>query len=109
MHPPIHPSSTANSFFSIAGEPEDYPREHRAQGGVHPGQGTDVPSIHPSSTAYSFFRVAGEPGAYPWEHQAQGGVHPEQGDNPLQGTITYTFTHPFIHYGHFRHANQTTM
>ncbi|KAF4074980.1 hypothetical protein AMELA_G00229430, partial [Ameiurus melas] len=51
----------------------------------------------------------GEPGAYPRNHRAQGRVHPGQGASPSQGTITYTLTHPFIHYGHFRHANQPTM
>ncbi|KAF4075986.1 hypothetical protein AMELA_G00225230 [Ameiurus melas] len=66
------------------------------------------PSIHPSSTAY-LFQGHGELGAYPRKHRAQGGVHPGQGANPSQGTITHTLTHPFIHYGHFRHSNQPTM
>ncbi|KAF4075103.1 hypothetical protein AMELA_G00230800 [Ameiurus melas] len=50
-----------------------------------------------------------EPGAFHRKHQAQGGVHPGQGASPSQGTITYTLTHSFIHYGQFIHANQPTM
>ncbi|XP_053502734.1 junctional adhesion molecule 3B isoform X1 [Ictalurus furcatus] len=48
-------------------------------------------------------------GEHPREHGAQGVVHPGKGASPSQGTITYTLTHPFIHYGHFGHANQPTM
>ena len=66
------------------------------------------PSNHPLYRLI-LFRVTGKPGAYPREHRAQGRVHPGQGANPSQGTLTYTFTHPFIHYGHFGQANQTTV
>ncbi|XP_053544168.1 EF-hand calcium-binding domain-containing protein 4B isoform X3 [Ictalurus punctatus] len=45
-----------------------------------------------------------EPGAYPRKQQAQSWVHHGQGANPLHGTITYTFTHPFIHYMQISHA-----
>ncbi len=66
--------------------------------------------IHPSIFNRLFLlQGRGEPGAYPRKHRAQGGVHPGQGASPSQGTITYTLTHTFIHYGHFRHANQSTM
>ncbi|KAF4089677.1 hypothetical protein AMELA_G00068940, partial [Ameiurus melas] len=39
----IHPSIFYTAYpFQGHGEPGAYPREHRAQGGVHPGQGANI-------------------------------------------------------------------
>ncbi len=68
------------------------------------------PSIHPSIfNRLLLFRVTGNLEPIPGSIGHKAGLHPGQGASPSQGTITYTLTHPFIHYGHFRHAHQPTM
>ncbi|KAF4090977.1 hypothetical protein AMELA_G00031840 [Ameiurus melas] len=39
-------------FILVAGEPGAYPREHRAQGGVHPGQGASPSQVSAVKTAF---------------------------------------------------------